>query len=102
MKRHENLYPGLKAPRTPNFNPVNHKKPSWVGELPLMDDASIAFSDETYRRRAQALAGVNEMIHELLDILEAEGEKRPLAYIFMGLGDKFSEELVISIGQVNY
>ncbi|KAI0710754.1 alkaline-phosphatase-like protein [Earliella scabrosa] len=74
LKRHENLFPGLKAPRTPNFNPVNHNKPSWVGELPLMDDASIAFSDETYRRRAQALAGVNEMIHELLDILEATGE----------------------------
>ncbi len=74
LARHANLYPGLKAPRTPNFNPKHHHKPSWVGELPYMDEASIAFSDETYRRRAQALAGVNEIFHELLDILEQSGE----------------------------
>ncbi|KAI0755603.1 alkaline-phosphatase-like protein [Fomes fomentarius] len=74
LARHANLYPGLKAPRTPNFNPKHHHKPSWVGELPYMDSASIAFSDETYRRRAQALAGVNEIFHDLLDILEQSGE----------------------------
>ena len=74
--RHHDLFPGLKAPRTPNFNPPDelHNKPSWVGELPRMDEETIAFSDETYRRRAQSIVGLNEMFHHLLDILEEAGE----------------------------
>lgn len=80
--RHEHLYPELKAPRTPNFNPVIHKKPSWLGELPLMDEARIAFSDETYRRRAQALQGVDELIDEMLNVLEAAGKLDETVIIF--------------------
>ncbi|KAI0698710.1 arylsulfatase [Earliella scabrosa] len=82
LKRHADLYPGLKAPRTPNFNPEIQRKPSWVGELPLMDEATIAFSDETYRRRAQALTGINEMFHDLLDLLEEAGELENTYVIF--------------------
>ncbi|KAI0738200.1 alkaline-phosphatase-like protein [Daedaleopsis nitida] len=82
LERHMNLYPGLQAPRTPNFNPATQNKPSWIGELPVMDETSIAFSDETYRRRAQAITGVNEMFHELLDILEDAGELNNTYVIF--------------------
>lgn len=35
-----------------------------------MDDDAIAFADETYRRRAQALASADEMIAHLFQILE--------------------------------
>lgn len=74
--RHRDLFPDLKAPRTPNFNPPDelHNKPAWVGDLPRMDEATIAFSDDTYRRRAQSIVGLNEMFHELLDVLEEAGE----------------------------
>lgn len=34
----------------------------------------IAFSDETYRRRSQALVGVNEMFNDILDTLENAGQ----------------------------
>ncbi|KAK5084414.1 hypothetical protein LTR05_005490 [Lithohypha guttulata] len=74
LLRHENLYPGLTAPRTPNFNPVVQDKPSWLGEIPQMNASQIAFSDETYRRRAQALAGIDEMVSHLLDILAQAGK----------------------------
>lgn len=39
-----------------------------------MDADSIAFSDDTYRRRAQALQGIDEMVEELIAKLEATGE----------------------------
>lgn len=38
-----------------------------------MDDAKIAFTDDVYRRRSQALQGINEMFNELLDILDESG-----------------------------
>lgn len=39
-----------------------------------MNDSEIAFSDATYRARAQALAGVDELAGNLLDILEQAGQ----------------------------
>lgn len=74
--RHMHEYAGLKAPRTPNFNPPDgeHKKPSWVGKLPVMDGKQIEFSDVTHRARAQSMLGLDEMFNELLDILEEAGE----------------------------
>ncbi|KAI9731684.1 MAG: hypothetical protein M1834_004473 [Cirrosporium novae-zelandiae] len=80
--RHENLFPGLKAPRSPNFNPLIQKKPSWVGELPYMNEAAIAFSDLTYRRRAQALQGIEELIADLLDRLENAGQLENTVIVF--------------------
>ncbi|KAF1980805.1 alkaline phosphatase-like protein [Aulographum hederae CBS 113979] len=80
--RHQNLYPGLKAPRTPNFNPATQKKPSWIGRLPLMSDAQIAFADDTYRRRAQALKGIDELIADCLSTLEASGQLSNTIIIF--------------------
>ncbi|KAJ7579710.1 alkaline-phosphatase-like protein, partial [Mycena floridula] len=83
VTRHQDLYPGLQAPRSPNFNPkVQNGKPSWVGQLPFMDDRSIEFSDETYRRRAQALKGVDEMIDNLLDILDQSGKPNNTYVVF--------------------
>ncbi|KIY53242.1 putative arylsulfatase, partial [Fistulina hepatica ATCC 64428] len=80
--RYEQLFPGLQAPRSPNWNPVVQKKPSWVGELPYMDSASIAFADDTYRRRSQALHGLNEMFDDILDVLEASGQMDNTYIIF--------------------
>lgn len=69
-------YAGIKVPRTPNFNPPDgdHKKPSWVGKLPVMDEEQVEFSDVIYRARAQSMLGLDEMFNELLDILEEAGE----------------------------
>lgn len=82
LSRYENLYPGLQAPRTPNFNPAVQDKPSWVGTLPLLNATQLAFSDDTYRRRAQALHGIDEMITHLLDILAEAGQLDETVIIF--------------------
>ena len=82
LARHANDYPGLQAPRTPNFNPAVQDKPSWVGELPLMNTTQIAFSDATYRARAQALAGIDELVGNLLDVLEQTGQLDNTVIIF--------------------
>jgi len=76
------LYPGLQAPRTPNFNPAVQKKPSWLGTLPLMNASQIAFSDATYRGRAQSLAGIDELIDDLLNQLDAAGKLEETVIIF--------------------
>ncbi|KAI5794989.1 arylsulfatase [Geopyxis carbonaria] len=82
--RHNKLYPGLAAPRTPNFNTPDgqHQKPSWVGELPVMNSTAVKFADDTYRARAQALHGIDEMFHELLDQLEAAGQLDNTVIVF--------------------
>lgn len=72
--RHANLYQNVTAPRTPNFNPVVHNKPSWVGTLPYMNSTAIDFVDETARARAQTLQSVDEMVDHLLDVLEEKGQ----------------------------
>lgn len=47
-----------------------------------MNSTQIAFSDETYRGRAQALAGVDELVGNLLDILDEAGKLEETLIIF--------------------
>lgn len=47
-----------------------------------MDDEAIAYSDEVYRRRAQVLTGVDEMIEDLLNVLEEAGQLENTVIIF--------------------
>ncbi|CAN8104889.1 unnamed protein product [Discula destructiva] len=72
--RHAHLFQNVTAPRTPNFNPVSHKKPSWVGKLPFMNSTTIQRVDEIARARAQTLQSVDEMVDHLLDVLQEKGE----------------------------
>lgn len=80
--RHASLFQNVTAPRTPNFNPVVHNKPSWVGQLPLMNSTTIAHVDEVARARAQTLQSVDEMVAHLFDILEEEGELENTVIIY--------------------
>ncbi|KAH7014423.1 alkaline-phosphatase-like protein [Microdochium trichocladiopsis] len=73
LKRHMELFPEAKAPRKPNWNPADEfqlKKGSWLRGLPLMNDSVIEFADYTYRSRAQALQGVDEIIEDVVQMLE--------------------------------
>ncbi|KAK5309009.1 hypothetical protein LTR70_010677, partial [Exophiala xenobiotica] len=47
-----------------------------------MDDDAIAFVDETYRRRAQALASVDEMIAHLFQVLEDAQQLEDIVVMF--------------------
>ncbi len=70
------LFPGLRSPRLPNYNPSDEytqQKPGWLREMPLMNDSVMAETDASMRARAQALQGVDELVEDVLDMLEAKG-----------------------------
>ncbi|KAI1633593.1 arylsulfatase [Biscogniauxia mediterranea] len=76
QKRHLELFPDAKAPRTPNFNPSDDYQVNaggWVKDLIAMNDSAINFADFVFRSRVQALAGVDEIIEDVVAKLEAAG-----------------------------
>ena len=73
--RHQNMFAGLKAPRSPSFNEADMTdKPAWLAGAPFMSSERIADLDETYRKQAQMLLAVDEMIASLLK--DARGHRR--------------------------
>ncbi|KAI1824711.1 arylsulfatase [Xylaria intraflava] len=76
MQRHLNDFPDAKAPKTPNFNPPDHYQANaggWVKDLLPMNQSAINFTDFVYRSRLQALAGVDEIIADVVGMLETKG-----------------------------
>ena len=73
--RHEDMFEGLEAPRPPSFNEADvSDKPAWLAGRPIMSAERIARLDDTYRKQAQMLLAVDEMIGFILDTLRAKGE----------------------------
>lgn len=73
--RHNKTYPGLVAPRGPSFNEADvSDKPGWVNGLPLMTSKTIGGIDKLYRKRAQSLLAVDEMVAALVERLSAQGK----------------------------
>ncbi len=72
--RHENLYEGLRIPRTPSFAEADvSDKPAWVRNLSL-DPSEQKHLDEHYRDRLRTMAAVSEMTGGLLRTLEETGK----------------------------
>jgi N-acetylglucosamine-6-sulfatase len=72
--RYEELYEGMRAPRTPSFNEADvSDKPGWIRELSL-DPAEEKHIDGLYRNRLKTMAAVGEMIGGLLRTLEQTGK----------------------------
>ncbi|KIW91278.1 uncharacterized protein Z519_08174 [Cladophialophora bantiana CBS 173.52] len=67
--RHQNLFPGVKIPRSPNFNPIVPSGASWITHLPQLNSTEIDYFDNFYRSRLQALQAVDEMISTIVDRL---------------------------------
>ncbi|KAH6989075.1 arylsulfatase [Ilyonectria sp. MPI-CAGE-AT-0026] len=76
LARHANAHPGLEAPKDKNFNPAQNYtdgKPSWLKHLDHLNETQIARIDLHYRRRIQALMGVDEIVHDVVEFLETKG-----------------------------
>ncbi|RMZ73629.1 arylsulfatase [Pyrenophora seminiperda CCB06] len=59
-----------------NWNPADEfqrKKGSWLRNLPRMNASAIDWADFTFRSRAQALQGVDEIIEDVVRMLEDKG-----------------------------
>lgn len=80
--RHAALFPGLMYPRTAAFNaPHTAKDPAWLQAVPALKAAGIAAIDTAFRKRAQAVQAVDEMIGALQQALVASGHDKD-TYIF--------------------
>lgn len=73
--RHAAMFEGIQAPRPPSFNEADMSdKPTWLADRSMMSQERIFRLDETYRKQAQMLLAVDEMIGAILDKLREEGE----------------------------
>lgn len=64
------------APRTPNFNPaadVQQQKSGWMQYLKAMNSSAMDFADFVYQSRLQSLAGIDEIIEDVVAYLEDKG-----------------------------
>ena len=76
QQRHAHLFPNVKGPRHPNYNPENSiqkGKSAWVRDLKLINSTLEEFSDRTFRQRVQSLQGIDELLEDILGALEAKG-----------------------------
>ncbi|KAL2061395.1 hypothetical protein VTL71DRAFT_7668 [Oculimacula yallundae] len=71
--RHAHLFPGVKVPRTDNFNPDTPSGASWIKKLAKLSPEVIAYNDDFYRARLQALQAVDELVEGLVQRLEKYG-----------------------------
>ncbi|KAI9369166.1 Six-hairpin glycosidase-like protein [Aspergillus egyptiacus] len=72
--RHEHLFPDVKVPRVPSFNPINQTGSSWILDLELQNQTVVDYEDHFYRQRLRSLQSVDEMVDELLTRLERAGQ----------------------------
>jgi N-acetylglucosamine-6-sulfatase len=61
---------GQKAPRRPNFNPDKPSGASWVRGLPKLKAKDIADGDKVHVGRVQNLAGIDNMVGNIIDKLK--------------------------------
>ncbi len=73
--RHANLFPGMKAPRTPNFNETDvSDKPVYIHDRPLLNQKQMDTLDQDYRKRLQTLQAVDEGIENIVNTLKTSGQ----------------------------
>lgn len=71
--RHKHLFPGIKIPRTANFNPDQPSGASWIKHLAKLSEEVIDYNDDFYRARLQALQAVDEFVEGFVRRLEDYG-----------------------------
>lgn len=72
--RHTDDLPGLKAPRNPAFNATpDPAAPAWLRSHGPLSASQIAEVDEGFRKRAQTVLSIDELIGRVEKALAAEG-----------------------------
>ncbi|KAI5455611.1 alkaline-phosphatase-like protein [Mariannaea sp. PMI_226] len=66
-----NAFPDEVVPRNPNYNPVHQNAgASWILNMPRLNQSEIDSFDELYRRRLRCVAGLDDLVGDLLSALE--------------------------------
>jgi N-acetylglucosamine-6-sulfatase len=71
--RHANLFPGLTAPRGPAYNTLPTDAPPWLAGADRIAAPTRAAIDHAFRKRAQAVQAVDDLIRTLRSALTAAG-----------------------------
>lgn len=81
--RNRNDFPGLHAPRTPAFDEADvSDKPSWLSAHPSLTPTQITQINWAYRKRAQAVEAVDDLIAQVERTLERDGVARNTYIVF--------------------
>ncbi|MFV2172121.1 sulfatase [Actinomadura sp. LOL_016] len=81
--RHEQALPGLTAPRPPAFNEADiSDKPQWMRNYPQLSQRDKNLIDERFRKRAQSVQAVDEMLGQVQRALADNGVDRDTYVIF--------------------
>jgi N-acetylglucosamine-6-sulfatase len=66
-------FPDLKAPRDPSFDAPNTGAPAWLARRKPLAARNLAKIDDVFRRRAQAVEGIDALLVSLERRLAADG-----------------------------
>lgn len=81
--RHKDTFNGVAVPRTEAFNEADvSDKPSWIAGNPLLTQTQIAFIDDVYEGRLEALQAVDDLVEDVMETLEATGRLTSTIIIF--------------------
>jgi N-acetylglucosamine-6-sulfatase len=80
--RYANDFPGLQAPRPPNFDVLPSNAPQWLSNHPPLSRGRIALINRAFRRRVQAVQAVDDMLRRIQQALSADGQLRNTYIMF--------------------
>jgi N-acetylglucosamine-6-sulfatase len=66
-------FPGLQAPRTGAFDRSNINPPGWLGYRPPLTAGQVGTIDTAFRKRAQAVEAVDQLVGDVEAALQAHG-----------------------------
>jgi N-acetylglucosamine-6-sulfatase len=106
-------FPDEIVPRTPNYNPEHQRSgASWILNMPRLNSSLVAAFDELYRARTRCVAGLDDLVGDLLAALDKYGILDNTHFIYttdngyhigqhrLGIGKKAGFETDINIPMV--
>ena len=98
--RHAGRFASEPLPRPPSFNEADvSDKPKFIRDLPPMSVAAVNTVTTSYRKRAESLLAVDEMVARLVDALAASGELENTIFVYTSDNGFFHGEHRITAGK---
>ncbi len=73
--RHKGMFADAKLPRSPAFDEEDvSDKPALIQALPRLDEATVAFMEDEYRRRLASLQAIDDMVETVVKTLTQIGQ----------------------------